>query len=77
MRTAINAIFIKNNELLLVKKRKIWILPGGKPEIGENDLQCLCREIDEELSGTKIKNIKFYNKFEGKTPHKGDILWLN
>jgi len=74
MRTAIDAAIIKNSKLLLVRKELTWILPGGKPKIGENDLECLCREIDEELSGTKIKDIHFYNQFEGKTPHKGDLL---
>ena len=74
MRTAINAAIIQDNKLLMVRKKLTWILPGGKPEIGENDLECLCREIDEELSGTKIKDIQHYNQFEGKTPHKGDVL---
>ena len=74
MRTAINAAIIQDNKLLLVRKKLTWILPGGKPEMGENDLECLCREIDEELSGTQIKDIYFYNQFEGKTPHKGDVL---
>lgn len=74
MRTAINAAIIEHNKLLLVRKKSTWILPGGKPEIGENDLECLCREIDEELSGTKIKDICFYNLFEDETPHKRDIL---
>ena len=74
MRTAINAAIIKNDKILLVRKNFTWILPEGKPEREESDLECLCREIDEELSGTKIKNIKFYNQFEGRTPHKGDLL---
>jgi 8-oxo-dGTP pyrophosphatase MutT (NUDIX family) len=74
MRTAINAAIIQDQKLLLVKKNLTWILPGGKPENSEADLECLCREINEELSGTKIKEIYFYKQFEGKTPHKGDIL---
>ena len=74
MRTAINAAIIQDDKLLLVRKKLTWILPGGKPEIGETDLECLCREIDEELSGTQIKDIHFYSQFEGKTPHKGDVL---
>ena len=71
---AINADIIQDRKLLLVRKKETWILPGGKPEIDEKDLECLCREIDEELSGTKIKDIQFYNQFDGRTPHKGDIL---
>lgn len=74
MRVAISAVIIKDKKLLLVKKRKTWILPGGKPEESETDLECLRREIDEELSGTKLSNIKYYNSFKGRTPHKGDIL---
>lgn len=77
MRTAINAVIIQDKKLLLVKKNLTWILPGGKVENNESDLECLCREIDEELSGTKIKEISFYNQFFGKTPHKGDILRAN
>ncbi len=39
------------NRLLLVRKRggASYILPGGKPEAGEDDSQALAREVDEEL----------------------------
>jgi 8-oxo-dGTP pyrophosphatase MutT (NUDIX family) len=74
MRRAINAVIIEKGKLLLVKKKNTWILPGGKPETNESDLECLCREVAEELSETKLKNISYYKSFEGKTPHKGDIL---
>lgn len=73
MRIAINAAVIQNYKLLLVRKKETWILPGGKPE-NENDLECLYREVEEELSGTQIKDVEFYKQFEGRTPHKGDIL---
>jgi len=74
MRVAINAVIIEDGKFLLVKKRTSWILPGGKIENGESDLECLSREVGEELSGTKIKNEVFYEKFEGKTPNRGDVL---
>lgn len=74
MRTAIGAAIIDERKILLVRKRQSWILPGGKPEPGESDIECLCREVSEELSGTQLDNIRYYADFEGKTPHTGDIL---
>lgn len=75
MRIVINAAVINDKkELLLVKKKETWILPGGKPESGELELECLYREVFEELGGAKLKDVKYYGEFEGKTPHKGDIL---
>lgn len=42
---------LRNDEILLVRKRgsKYFILPGGKPEVGESDVAALGREIFEEL----------------------------
>src|SRR5260370_31453745 len=39
------------DRLLVVRKKGApsYILPGGKPENGEDDLQALAREIEEEL----------------------------
>ena len=73
MRTAIGAI-IDNGKILLVRKRQTWILPGGKPESSESDIECLCREISEELPDIKLDNIRYYGEFEGITPHKNDTL---
>ena len=74
MRTAINAAIIKDYSILLVRKKQTWILPGGKPLPEESDIECLCREIKEELSGTELENIRYYKEFEGITPHRGDVL---
>lgn len=74
MRTAICAAIIDNDKILLVRKRQSWILPGGKPEPNESDIECLCREVSEELSGTQLDNIRYYGAFEGVTLHKGDNL---
>ena len=74
MRTAIGAAIIDEEKILLVRKRQSWILPGGKPEPNESDIECLCREVSEELSGTQLDNIRYYGDFEGRTPHTGDIL---
>ena len=74
MRTAIGAAIIDEKKILLVRKRQSWILPGGKPEPDESDIECLCREVSEELPGTQLDNIRYYGDFEGRTPHTRDIL---
>jgi len=67
MRETINVAIIHNGKILLVRKRQSWLLPGGKPEPNESDLECLYREVSEELSGTQLKNLKYYNEFIGNT----------
>lgn len=77
MRKTIGAVIIEDKKLLLVKKRNYWILPGGKLEEGETDLECLCREMEEELSGTKIDTqlYSYFNDFEGIAPHRKDEIY--
>ena len=75
MRTAINSAIINDKkEILLVRKHDTWILPWGKPEIWESDVECLHREVWEELNGAKLKNLQFFDNFIWQTPHKWDLL---
>lgn len=74
MRQAINAVAIKDKRILLVRKRETWILPGGKPEERETDVDCLNREFSQELPGLRLVIGSLYGFFKGKTPHTGDIL---
>lgn len=74
MRKAIDAAIIKNGCILLVRKKKVWILPGGKPETGESDVQTLFREVREELPQLVLQNPEYFGTFVGITPHKGDEL---
>jgi 8-oxo-dGTP pyrophosphatase MutT (NUDIX family) len=45
-------IYVKNNQILLVRVREntIWYFPGGKIDAGETPLQTVIREVDEELN---------------------------
>ncbi len=76
MRRAINLAEITEEGLLLVRKKDIWILPGGKPKEGEPDDKCLFRELKEELSVSEqqIKIYNFYNSFTGRTPFSRSLL---
>jgi 8-oxo-dGTP diphosphatase len=48
----IAAAVVRGGDLLLVAKRaapEVFYLPGGKPDDGEAPLDCLAREVREEL----------------------------
>ena len=57
------------NRLLLVRKKggESYILPGGKPELGEDDRQALVREIEEELGcGIDLGSFSYLGSFSDK-----------
>lgn len=76
MRRTINAVIIRDNSILLVRKGQSWLLPGGKPKLRESDLECLSREIGEELSNTQLQNIRYYRSFVGLT-HENERFMTN
>ncbi|PHM49783.1 NUDIX hydrolase [Xenorhabdus miraniensis] len=55
------AIVIRNKKLLVVRKHKtsIYISPGGKIESNESQIECLAREIQEEIGVTFVNPIHF------------------
>ena len=74
MRQVINALIINGNKILLFRKNRVWILPGGKPIEGESHLETLSREFREEASGAEIKVEDFYGSFRGISPCKRDVV---
>ena len=72
---------VEGDRILLVRKRgsRTYILPGGKPEAGEDDVKALVRELDEELGcqidlGTDLTGL-FWTKLCEKLS-LGKELWL-
>ncbi|VVA43267.1 Mismatch repair protein MutT protein [Candidatus Roizmanbacteria bacterium] len=62
-------IHIKNKKLLLVrpKSKKIFYMPGGKLDDGEDNLKALIREIKEEVKlDIDPKTVDFYGTFEAQ-----------
>ena len=62
----VGGIVLKDKRLLVVRKkngRLECILPGGKKETGENDIDTLQREFLEEL-GVSIIDVSFLGAYE-------------
>jgi 8-oxo-dGTP diphosphatase len=60
----IAAIIIKNKKILYLKGDgpELWT-PGGKPEQGETDEECLRRELHEEINA-ELQSMKFFKTYE-------------
>ena len=70
--------YFKDGKVLLVRDNKneeVFIMPGGKIEEGESDLDCLNREVKEELS-VEIKpgSATFLHQFLGPAHGKDALL---
>lgn len=69
----VGAVVLRDGQLLLVSKRaapEVFHLPGGKPEAGESELDCLTREIAEEL-GVEVAAATPYERLHAPAALEG------
>lgn len=67
MQKVVSLACIRQNSILLVRKKHVWILPGGKLQDESHD-RCLKREFSEELPGTEITLGALIGIFHGVSP---------
>lgn len=63
----------QENRILICQRRKndafgdLWEFPGGKVELGEMPVQCLVREIEEEL-GVTVEPVDTFSVIDHQYP---------
>ena len=70
-------IITRDNKFLIGRKKgtKLFILPGGKPELKETAEECLEREIKEEHDcEIKKSSLKFLGVFEDSAANEQDTI---
>jgi 8-oxo-dGTP diphosphatase len=75
----IAAAVLSSRELLLVSKRaapEVFYLPGGKPDPGEAPLECLERELGEEL-GVRIGAAEPFAEVRAPAALEGVEMWMS
>ena len=63
--------FTSDGQVVVIKDRKKWTLPGGRPEAGETAEETLRREADEEAS-LELGTCKLIGAFEVYFPGNPD-----
>ncbi len=68
---------IRNKKLLVLreKNKSKYLLPGGRPEEGEDIEKALSREIKEELNvAIRPGSVRFYRTFEDVAANEPDTI---
>ena len=68
----VGLLALREGRMLLCRKKRgqqFLILPGGKIEDHESDLECLHRELKEELGNVTVTNIEFTGSYTDVAAH--------
>ncbi|OGB94782.1 MAG: hypothetical protein A2Z31_05875 [candidate division NC10 bacterium RBG_16_65_8] len=63
----VGVLILRGDRILLCRKNRDTsklILPGGRIEPGESDLDCLRRELQEELGDVSLTHVEFLGAYE-------------
>ncbi len=73
MAKAAKLIAMKRGKVLLVRRRVdgLWMFPGGRRRPGEDDKECLRREIAEELPKLKFGRLVLWREATTKNKYSG------
>ena len=62
-------LVLRDERLLLCRKGRDTsklILPGGRIEAGESDLECLAREVREELGDVSLETVEYLGTYQDR-----------
>jgi 8-oxo-dGTP pyrophosphatase MutT (NUDIX family) len=65
----VGLLIVRDGRILLCRKRRgtaLLILPGGKREAGESDIECLHREINEELGEVRVASLDLLGRYRDR-----------
>ena len=63
----------KAGKVLLVRRRRerLWMFPGGRKRLREDDKGCLRREIKEELPKLKLGRLRLWKEIKSRNQRSG------
>jgi 8-oxo-dGTP pyrophosphatase MutT (NUDIX family) len=65
----VGLLVLRDDRLLLCRKGRDTsklILPGGRIEAGESDLECLAREVREELGDVSLEAVEYLGTYQDR-----------
>jgi 8-oxo-dGTP pyrophosphatase MutT (NUDIX family) len=67
--TKVGALILRGDQILFCRKDRDTsklILPGGRVEAGESDLDCLRRELREELGDVSLERVEYLGTYDDR-----------